>query len=101
MNLDAAWKIPDHVIAREVGDETILLDVLAGTYFGLNEVGTRIWQLLGEGRSLVAVCDVLEAEYQTSRAVVEQDVGTLAAQLLAQKLIVADEGRQCRSGPRE
>ena len=34
------------VIARTVGDETILLDLQSGTYFTLNRVGSVIWQAL-------------------------------------------------------
>jgi len=35
--------VPPHVIARRVGEDTVILDLASGTYFGLDPVGARIW----------------------------------------------------------
>ena len=40
------FSISDEVLSQEVNGETLLLDLEGESYFGLNEVGTRIWQLL-------------------------------------------------------
>ena len=42
-------EISEDVLFQEVGGETVLLDLASEQYFGLDAVGTRIWQLLGEG----------------------------------------------------
>jgi hypothetical protein len=68
-------------MARQVGDETVLLDLASGNYYGLDPVGARIWQLLGEGKTLAQVCDVLVAEYEVPRATLESDVEQLVGQL--------------------
>ena len=36
----------DEVLFQELQDESVLLDLKSGVYFGLDIVGTRIWQLL-------------------------------------------------------
>ena len=59
MNLSDKVNVPPEVMARTVGDETVILDLTSGTYFGLDPVGARIWQLLTEGKSLSAVCDAM------------------------------------------
>lgn len=87
MNLSDKPVIPPQVMAREVGDETVILDLASGTYFGLDPVGARIWQLIGEGKALAEVCDALLDEYDVTREALERDVVELADKLLEQKLI--------------
>jgi hypothetical protein len=80
---------PD-VAAREVGGETILLDLASGSYFGLDPVGSRVWRLLEErGCTLAEACDVLIEEYEVERGQLETDVLTLAASLAGAKLVTA------------
>jgi len=79
--------IPAQVMARQVGDETVILDLAGGTYYGLDPVGARIWQLMGEAKTLGEICDTLLDEYDVSREQLERDVLDLANKLLEQKLI--------------
>jgi hypothetical protein len=74
-------------MARQVGDETVILDLASGTYFGLDPVGARIWQLLTEGRTLAEICAVMLAEFEVAREDIERDVLALAEELRAKKLI--------------
>ena len=87
MNRTDSLRIPPHVMARQVGDETVILDLSGGTYFGLDPVGARVWQLIGEGRTLGETCDTLIDEYDAAPEQIERDVAELAEKLLAQKLI--------------
>ena len=87
MNLTDKPTIPTQVMARQVGDETVILDLGSGTYFGLDPVGARIWQLIGEGKTLGEICDTMLDEYDVTREALERDVVELAAKLLEQKLI--------------
>jgi hypothetical protein len=87
MNLTDKPTIPAQVMARQVGDETVILDLGSGTYFGLDPVGARIWQLIGEGKTLGEICDTMLEEYDVTREALERDVVELADKLLEQKLI--------------
>jgi len=71
---------PD-VMARQVGEECVMLDMAHGTYFGLDPVGARVWQLLEEGRTLLEVCDRMVEEYEASRSDIERDVIRLVSEL--------------------
>lgn len=88
MKLSDKVAIPAAVMAREIGGETVILDLDGGTYFGLDAVGTRIWQLLGEGKTLAEVCDAMIAGYEVSRSDIERDVIALAESLRERQLIV-------------
>lgn len=89
MNLSDKIKIPAQVMARQVGAETVILDLATGTYFGLDPVGARIWQLISEGKTLSEVCDAMQAEFEVSREDIERDVIELTEKLKAQQLISA------------
>lgn len=91
MNLTDKVTIPAQVMARQVGYETVILDLASGTYFGLDPVGARIWQLMGEGKTLSEICDTMLDEYEVTRDALERDVIELAQELSAQGLIVPAE----------
>jgi hypothetical protein len=88
MNLSNKVSIPAQVMARQVGEETVILDLAAGAYFGLDPVGARIWQLMGEGMTLAEICATMLEEYEVEREQLEADVLRLAAELLERGLVV-------------
>lgn len=87
MHLTDKVTIPEPVMARQVGEETVILDLASGTYFGLDPVGARIWQLMSESKTLAEVCATMLAEYEVTREDIERDVLRLAEELHAKQLI--------------
>ena len=87
MKLSDKVTIPQQVMARTVGDETVILDLASGTYFGLDPVGARIWELLGEGKTLGEVCDQMLDEFEVSRDELERDTLRLTQELADQGLV--------------
>ena len=87
MNLDARAAIPGEVLVRQLGEETVILDLASGTYFGLDGTGTRIWQLLEQGTTLREVCEAMLADYDVAPQDIERDVLELARELSARGLI--------------
>jgi len=77
-------------MARQLGEETVILDLESGTYFGLDPVGARIWQLLKEGKSLSEICEAMLEEYEVSREELERDALALAQDLEARSLIITE-----------
>lgn len=88
MQLDQRFQVSDDVVAREVAGEMVLLDLASGLYFGLDPVGSRIWDHLSEApRSLAEVCDMVEAQFDAPREQIERDVAALAVALSEKNLI--------------
>jgi Coenzyme PQQ synthesis protein D (PqqD) len=81
--------VPESVLFRDLDGEAVLLETGSGRYYGLNEVGTRMWSLLHLHGKLGAVCRALLAEYDVPedrlREDLEQFVETLAARGLVRK----------------
>ena len=87
MKLIDKVSISPDAIAKRVGDELVILNVGSGTYFGLDPVGARIWQLLEEGKSPTEIRDVMVEEYEVSYETLERDIAVLLNDLLAKALI--------------
>lgn len=75
------------VIGTRQGDTTVLLDVDGGMYYTLNEVGGRIWELLGEGVAVPAIVERLREEYDVAAEILVADTAGLVDRLLKAKLI--------------
>ena len=82
-----SFDISSEVLSQEVNGETVLLDLKGEFYFALNEVGTRIWQLLNSELAIVALLDTLSSEYDVGREQLETDVSELLGQLSAAGLV--------------
>lgn len=86
-SLAAAWRISDQAIANAVADETVILHLGNGTYFGLDAIGARLWDTLKAGAPPISVCENLLAEYEVDQATLEADLRALLADLAAHDLI--------------
>lgn len=87
VSLDASVSIPDDVIFRDLDGEAIILNLASGIYFGLDEVGTRVWMLLTESSSLRRVIDVMTGEYDVESSELERDVRELISRLSDKGLV--------------
>ena len=87
MKLSDRVKTPPEVMTRTVGEEVVILDLATGTYFGLDPVGARMWELMADGKTLGEVCDRMLDEYEVSREALEGDVLHLTEELTTQGLI--------------
>jgi len=81
-------RISADVLFQEVSGECVLLDLRSENYFGLDEVGTRIWQLIEEcGGDLHAVVERMAAEYAVDRETLERDLSDLTNRLSESGLV--------------
>ena len=90
--MNEVWKLSPDVVFRDLDGEAVILDLASGTYFGLNEVGTRVWRLIEEGRDAPQLVALLASEYQADRATIARDVNRLLDELRSRRLIVAIAG---------
>ena len=71
-----------------VGDETVILHLINGTYYGLDPVGTRIWEMMRDGLAMPAICQRLAADYAVDLAIIEDDARAFLSDLEAQGILV-------------
>ncbi len=83
------FQIPEHVLSRKLEDEIVLLNLDSGEYFGLNDTGTRVWELLVAGRGRSEIVDQLIAEFEVDRERASGHVAALCKELIAAGLLAA------------
>jgi len=76
----------DHV-AGEVGGNAVILSLANGSYYSLNQVGTSVWELVKQGRSVAEVVDAIHAEFDVDRDQCRQDVVAVLGQLVEARLL--------------
>ena len=89
MDLETKLSIPPQVMSRLVGDETVLLDIASGVYFGLDGVGKRIWESVAEGQNLAQTIAVITREFEVDEAQAQTDVIEFTNDLVERGLLVA------------
>ena len=77
MDLSQVVTLSPDVISQEVSGETVLLDLNSEHYFGLDEVGTRIWQLIDSSSNLQEIYDTMLSEYEVKADQLLEDMTQL------------------------
>ncbi len=67
---------------QDIGGEGVILDLATSSYFGLDEVGVRLWQLLQADPRLQVAYEVLLMEYEVEASQLEQDLVKLIGQFI-------------------
>jgi len=75
--------VSPNVMLQDLGDESVLLNLDNDRYYGLDDVGTKMWQLMAEHGDIETVVDRLLIDYagQTDAPTVRRDLGTLINKL--------------------
>ncbi len=78
--------VSDH-ITSQLGDESVILSVNDGMYYGLDALGTLIWGLLERPRGVSEVCEIIREKYEVDPLECEQAVLALLRDLIARGLV--------------
>jgi len=87
LSLDTTVVATDQSVSSDLAGERVLLHLESGVYYGLNEVGSHIWEALTETTTLQEVVNHLEGIYDVERSVLEDDVLDLVTDLLDAGLV--------------
>ncbi len=79
---------PDTLI-NVIEGESVLLNLKSESYFGLDQVGTRMWTLLTTSDSIQVAYEKLLDEYDVDAEELKRDLADLIENLLSQELIEA------------
>jgi len=84
---ESSIRIDPHVIARRIGDETIIVHLKTNRIYVLNVTASRFWELLTKGWSLARIRETLVREFEVSEDEVTQDIDRILRDLAKEKLI--------------
>lgn len=74
-------------LSSDLKDETIILHLQSGTYYGLDEIGARVWQLIQQPRTSQEIREILVAEFDVDAEQCNRDLLILLEQLHSEDLI--------------
>jgi hypothetical protein len=80
-------KVPDDVMISGLQDESVLLNLDSERYYGLDDVGTRMFSVLTTSDSVQTAWERLKKEYDVDHEVLRRDLISLIDSLLEQGLI--------------
>jgi hypothetical protein len=79
------------LVSSEMDGETVLLSVETGRYYGMDPVGSRIWDLIEQPRRVSGLCEALQEEFEVEREQCERDVLSYLNELYQEGLIEAED----------
>jgi hypothetical protein len=87
VTFDQRILVPEDVLVQELEGESVLLNLKSERYFGLDEVGTRMWAVLSNSESIQQAYDVLLGEYEVEPHVLRRDLLNLIDRLIEHGLV--------------
>jgi hypothetical protein len=91
--MDASLSVHSIVVAaREqvscpLGEESAILNLKNSVYYGMDPVGTRVWNLLKQPRSVEEIRNTLLSEYEVGAELCERDLLVLLEKMRSEGLI--------------
>ncbi len=85
------YKRNDEMLSNKMDNELILLSLQNDRYFGLNEVGTRIWELLEKPVTLDELTEKLAGEYHIAPETCRKELASFIADMTEKKLITIEK----------
>ncbi len=82
-----AYRTPSYIRYRVIDNEAILVNQKAGEVLGLDEIGTRVFELIREHGALEAVIDALHKEFAIDRESLENEVKGFVDELCSAGLV--------------
>jgi hypothetical protein len=90
IDFDQRLAVPEHVAVRELDQELVLLNFESERYFGLDDIGARILEVLRDAASIDAGITVLLDEFEVEESQLRHDVGALVTSLVDGGLVVLE-----------
>jgi hypothetical protein len=87
VTLNDRMRVPDSVATRKIGDETILLNLETGIYFGLDAVGSRFLELIERNGEIAFTHRTMLEEFDVKPETLERDILRLCEELRSKGLL--------------
>ena len=90
ISIPVSLSIPDTIVARQVGDEMVLLDLDSGTYFTLNGTGAFIWNQVVAGAPRKAIADGIVEHWEVELAEADIDINEFLTEMVGLGLLTGE-----------
>jgi len=91
VSFDQRVSVPENVMFRELDGEAVILHLGQESYFGLDEVGTRMWLTVTGAGSIRQAFDQLASEYEVEPETLRRDLDELLDSLVDRGLLQVED----------
>ena len=86
-SLTGRIKIGEEILIKELEDEAVILNLKNESYYGLDEVGTRMWNVLTNSDSIQQAHEILKEEYEVDSDTLLRDIGLFVKDLVENEMV--------------
>ena len=83
----SGYEIPEGVLVQDLDGDSVILHLESGRYYSLNETGSRMLALLGEGLDEEDICRRLAGDYDAPPERIRADLDRLLGELTDRGLV--------------
>ncbi len=87
VSFDTRISVSTNILVSNVADELVILDFNNETYYGLNKTGSRVWNSLVKGNSILDTCEILLMNLRVTKEILLRDIIILIEKLIAKGLV--------------
>ena len=84
---DSFVVVTDEQVSTALGDETVILGMRDGVYYGLDAVGARVWTLIASPRRVSDLVQTITREFDVAAEVCERDLLALLEEMSGRELV--------------
>lgn len=81
-----------NVLVRELEGEAVLLNLDTESYYGLDQIGARMWSVVSASNSIEEAYKTLMSEFEVDAETLRKDLETLIGEWVGHGLAQIDEG---------
>jgi hypothetical protein len=97
INDNSIVKCAEHVVFTEIDGECVILNVASGYYFCLDDIGSKIWELIENPKKVSDIVERLREEYTVKHSECITDTLSFLKGLFDDDLITVVEGGHKRA----
>ena len=87
LNLDSTVVHHPGIVAADMDGETVMMSIEAGEYYGLNDVGTYLWEFMAEPIAIKSLCQRVLDSYEVDEVTCQTGVLNFVERLLDRGVI--------------
>ena len=91
-HFDGGPRRQEQIIVQKGSQDVLLFNMDDGSYYALNEVGNRIWELCDGAHGMAEMVCILAKEYDAPAEIIETDIQEVLDDLRSKNLIVECRG---------
>lgn len=90
LKANSTIKRSEGIVQAEIDGETVMMSIENGAYYGLDVVASRIWELVETPKSVEALCEQLQEEYEVEESQCQEDVFKFLNDMIEHNVIQLD-----------